>query len=166
MILSPTRFGFEGKSLWRAFGRIKGFESKVVIFYDPIYNTIGVSKEKACGELDETIKNRDHELEFRRKKLVASWTRQSKIVKKGRIDINAELKEGMITKAISSMDFCRQFSASETPNQEKEFYPSAMGGLTTMIGGKRKLPTEKRKQDSINGDFVMCVSFYVHQLAA
>ena len=38
------------------------------------------------------------------------------IAKKGRIDINAELKEGMITKAI----FCRQFSASETPNQEKE----------------------------------------------
>ena len=56
MIPSPTRFGFEGKSLWRAFGRIQGFESKVVIFYDPIYNTIGVSKEKACGELDETIK--------------------------------------------------------------------------------------------------------------
>ena len=51
---------------------------------------------------------------------MASWTRQSKIVKKGRIDINAELKEGMITKAISSMDFCRQLSASETPNQEKE----------------------------------------------
>ena len=62
------------------FGRIKGFESKVVIFYDPIYNTIGVSKEKACGELDETIKYTRQTLatceklrfEFRRKEVCQS----------------------------------------------------------------------------------------------
>ena len=110
-------------------------------FMTPSTTRLRVSKEKACGELDETIKNRDHELEFRRKKA------------------------------------CGELDETIKKSRRK-------GGSTSMLNWKRgwslrlyqvwifvdssalpKLPTKKRKQDSINGDFVMCFFFYVHQLA-
>ena len=101
-------------------------------FMTPSTTRLRVSKEKACGELDETIKK--------------SWSR---------IGVSKEKACGELDETIKKS--WRKGGSTSMLNWKRE-WSLRLYQVWIFVDSSAlpKLPTKKRKQDSINGDFVMC----------